>query len=188
MRKYLTLLLFLVLSGCFGATKNSEFYLLETQNAQEVISEAKLNIAVQDIILPDYLKKPQIVLQAKDSPQLTISEFHRWGSDFEQMVENTLTDDLQNVMPHAFIKPLIYGQNAQYIVQVNIDKLSGSFNEDAVLTGNYKIMTGRGKTIKEDNFRIIEPVGKDYVSYVEAQSRLIGQLAAMIAHGLQNIR
>jgi len=188
MKKYVILLICVVLTGCFASTKNSAFYLMEAQKTQNTVSDAKFNIAVQDIVLPDYLKRPQIVLQEQDSPKLMISEFHRWGSDLGQMIQNTLLEDLQNVMPNAFVKPLMYGESTQYIVQVNLEKLSGDFNENAVLRGDYKIVSATGKTIREKTFHLITPAGKNYVSYVEAQSKLIGDLATNIALEIKDIR
>jgi len=181
MKKYITAICVLLLTGCFFSTKNSTFYLLESQGAVEPVTQKKLSIAVQDISIPDYLQKPQIVLQSQDSPELKVSEFNRWGSNLQGMLQNTLIEDLQSLMPNAFIKPLMFGQSAQYTLQINIEKLSGSLKEQAVLKGTYKIVLPKDKVFKEENFDLRTPAGKTYASYVTAQSKLISELARKIA-------
>ena len=181
MKKYVAAICVLLLTGCFFSTKNSTFYLLETQGTVEPVTQKKFSIAVQDISIPDYLQKPQIVLQAQDSPELKVSEFNRWGSDLQGMLQNTLIEDLQNLMPNAFIKPLMFGQSAQYTLQINIEKLSGSLKEQAVLKGTYKIVLQNGRILKEENFDLSTPAGKTYGSYVTAQSNLLARLAQEIA-------
>ena len=180
MKKFAVAVCIFLLAGCFS-TKNSTFYLLESQGNAEPITQKKLSIAVQDISIPDYLQKPQIVLQSQDSPELKVSEFNRWGSDLPSMLQNTLIEDLQSLMPNAFIKPLMFGQTAQYTIQINIEKLSGYLKEQAVLKGSYKIVLPNGKLFKEENFDLSTPAGKTYASYVTAQSKLISDLAQEIA-------
>lgn len=187
MKKIIAFFSVLMLAGCFAATQNSTFYILESENSNETIVRKKINIAVQDIIMPDYLQRPQIVLQAQDSPQLKISEFHRWGGNLGQMMQNVLIDDLQKMMPDAFVKPLLYGQKAQYIVEVNVDKLSGYFNKNAVLSGNYKILSSDGRIATQENFNLTASAGKDYASYVKGQSRLLADLASKIALKIQTL-
>lgn len=180
MKKYTVAFCILLLAGCFS-TKNSTFYLLESQNAAEPVSQKQLIVAVQDINLPDYLQKPQIVLQQKDSPELKISEFNRWGSDLQSMVQNTVIEDLQSLMPKAQIKPLLFGQSASYVVKIDIEKLSGYLKEQAVLKGTYKIILPNGNISKTKAFDLNTPAGKTYGSYVTAQSELIYALTHLIA-------
>jgi hypothetical protein len=183
MKKFALTLCIFLLAGCFS-TKNSTFYLLESQGTVDPVTQKKFSIAVQDINIPDYLQKPQIILQAQNSPELKVSEFNRWGSDLQGMLQNTLIEDLQSLMPNAFIKPLMYGQSTQYTIQINIEKLSGYFKEQAVLKGTYKILLPNGKIFKEKTFDLSTPAGKTYGSYVTAQSNLISKLAQEIASGM----
>jgi len=184
MKKIVLFLMILMLEGCFFATPNSTFYLLESTNTASSISKKKINIAVYDITLPDYLQKPQIVLQKSDSPELQVSEFNRWASDLESMIQNTLIEDLQTIMPQSTIKPLLYGSNAQYIIKVNIEKMSGYFGQDAVLRGVYQILTPSNKVIKQSDFEFKTPAGRKYADYAKAQSRLLADLALMISKAI----
>jgi len=112
MKKLFICLLPLLLSACLFSTPNSTFYLLESSSQAESVFQKKLNVAVYDVGLPDYLQKPQIVLQKHDSPELKVSEFNRWASDLDGMVQNTLIENLQKSFPQSTIKPLVFGSKA----------------------------------------------------------------------------
>jgi len=185
MKKFLACFMALMLSGCFFSTKNSTFYLLESiKEETSPVSDKKISIGVADILVPDYLQKPQIVLQQKDSPELKVSEFNRWASDLEGMIQNTLIEDFQKMLPKASIGPLMFGQNAQYVVKIEIEKMSGYLGENAILKGTWQIVSSYDKVLKKSDFNLQTPAGQTYASYVLAQSRLLSALALDIASKL----
>ncbi|MBQ7659517.1 MAG: membrane integrity-associated transporter subunit PqiC [Alphaproteobacteria bacterium] len=187
MKKGLAVVFCLLLAGCFFSTKNSTFYLLESQKQTEALSQKKVSIAVADITIPDYLDKPQIVLQRADEPELKISEFHRWASDLPTMIQNTLIEDLQNAFAKGIVKPLLYGSSAKYVVKINIDKMSGFFLEEAYLKGVWQIMSTTGRILRQSEFDLKAPAGKTYASYVQAQSGLLSELALSIAQNIARL-
>lgn len=184
MKKLTTVLISFMLCGCFFSTPNSKFYLLE-KSAFDHAFEERINVAVQDITLPDYLQKPQIVLQKQGDTELKVSEFNRWASDLENMIQTAMIENLQAAFPNGTIKPLLYGGNEKYIVKVEIEKLSGYLREDAYLTGVWQILTPGGKVIKTSDFKLKTPAGKTYASYAKAQSKLISELCQDIASNLK---
>ena len=93
------MLSFLLISGCFY-TPNSNFYMLQT-TADKVVSNKKLKLQIYDILVPEYIDKPQIVLQKPKYPELEISEFNRWGANLSSMVKNIIIDDLAINLPNA---------------------------------------------------------------------------------------
>ncbi len=185
MKKSLIALMVFMLSGCFFSTPNSRFYLLEKVSPKQEISEARVNIAVQDITLPDYLQKPQIVLQKQGDTELKISEFNRWASDLEDMIQTTMIENFQMIFPNGTVNPLVYGGEEKYVIKVEIEKLSGYLREEAYLTGVWQILTPSGKVIKTSDFKLKTPAGKTYASYAMAQSKLISELCQDIANFLK---
>lgn len=171
----------ILLVGCLLSTPDSRFYLLEIPSMGAPISAKKINIAVQDVTVPGYLDRPQIVLQRPDSPELKISEFDRWASDLNTMVQNILIDDLQNAMPKAIIKRLAYGTNPRYIVKLNVERMGGWLGEQAYLRGNWQILSPSGRILYEQNINRKRDVGKTYASYVEAQSMMLSETGREIA-------
>ena len=183
--KKICLLLCIILSGCFS-TPNSSFYMLRTESDKQVFAN-KLSIGVYDIVLPEYLDKPQIVLQKPNSTEITISEFNRWAIDLSAMLKNTLIEDLQQVLPNSKISALEFGVNSQYVVKVEIEKFSGWFNNKAVLQANWQILNQQGKIIFSKSSTYQKNIGKNYDSYVSAQSQLWADLAFDISKKLKNL-
>ena len=188
MKKILATFCLLFLSGCFSSTPNSNFYLLESSSQTSSVSQRKMNVAVQDIILTEYLQRPQIVLQSVGNPELKISEFNRWASPLDEMVQNTLIEDLGKALPSSVVKPLVYGGGSQYIVKLNIEKIGGYFKEKAYLSGQWQILSTTGRVLKQQDFIFEEPMNDaTYSSYVVAQSKLLSELAEELAQVLSRL-
>lgn len=170
-----------LLAGCFFSTPNSRFYMLEGAENPAVTSSKNISIAVQDVSFPQYLDRPQIVLQQPNNPEIKMAEFDRWAADFGTMLQNRLIDNLQSALPKADIKPLTFGNKPEFIIKLSIEKFGGWLNETAYLQGNWQILNNRGKILSEQNFILTGKVGKNYGSYVQAQSRLLAQVAGDIA-------
>lgn len=188
MKKFFATLLLLLLTACFGSTPNSRFYLLETSDAVEVVSATRINLAVQNIMVPTYLDRPQIVLQKPDSAELSVAEFDRWASDLNTMLQTVMIDDLQKALPQAVIKPLLYGNTPRYVIKINIEKISGWLGKEAYLTGSWQILTTNGRVVKEQDFRKTAPAGQTYNTYVQAQSKMWGMIAHDIAVQIISIK
>lgn len=186
MKKFLLVVFCLVLSGCFFSTPKSNFYILE--NVEDyIVSNKSLQISVQDVSVPDYLLRPQIVLQKNGSPQVEISEFHRWASDLPEMIQNTLILDLQKALPRSEIKPLLFGGKSKYIIKINLEKMTGSFKNEALLSGTWQILNQRGQILKQNSFKFSDKVAQTYASYVQAQSALLQKLSVEIAQSLSRL-
>ena len=177
----------LILSGCLFSTPKSDFYILESDQNQNKISDKSLQVGVQDVSVPDYLLRPQIVLQKNGSPQIEISEFHRWASDLPEMIQNTLILDLQKALPRSEVKPLLYGGKLKYVVKIDLEKMVGSFKNEAYLSGTWQILNAKGQILQQNRFQFNEKVGSNYMSYVQAQSLLMKKLALEIALSLSRL-
>lgn len=188
MKKFAVLLLLLpMLQGCFSSTPNSRFYLLENPAESQIVSKRKISIAVQDIIIPQYLEKPQIILQRPNSPELEISEFNRWASDLNYMLQNLLIGNLQNALPNATIKPLAFGATTNVVVKVNLEKFGGWFNENAYIKGNWQIINTYGKVLAQKNFNLTQPAGPNFSTYVKSLSIMWNEVAIDIAQTINKL-
>ena len=179
MKKLFLIFLIHLLFGCFS-TPNSNFFILEKSDLQE-ISAKKIIVAVYNINIPDFMDKPQIVLQKPNSPEIKISEFNRWGTDLSTMFKNVLISNLSQTMPNTKFVPLAYGTNYKYTIKIDIEKFNGWLNDSAYLNVNWQILNSNGKTIYSQNLQYITPSGKTYESYVKAQSKLLKDLSKDIA-------
>lgn len=188
MKKIWILVATILLYGCFASTPNSQFYLLESTGLSEEVSARKINLAVSDVFVPEYIDRPQIVLQKPDSAELSIAEFNRWASDLNTMLQNTLITDLQNALPNAEIKPLAYGDQPRYVVKLNIEKLSGWLGQKAYLSGNWQVLNTQSRIVFEQNFSFSENAGKTYDQYVQAQSLMLGRVASDISKKISTLK
>ena len=156
-------------------------------NLDQSISNKKLKIGIYDISLPEHIDKPQIVLQKENSPDLKVAEFNRWGADLSIMIKNTIINNLSAALPNAIIVPLSYGANSEYIVKINIEKLTGWLNNKAILKANWQILNTTSKTIIAETSTFENSAGKNYSSYVIAQSNLLSELSLNIANKLKSL-
>ena len=156
-------------------------------NLDQIISNKKLKIGIYNISLPEHIDKPQIVLQKENSPDLKVAEFNRWGADLSIMIKNTIINNLSAALPNASIVPLSYGANSEYIVKINIEKLTGWLNNKAILKANWQILNTTSKTIIAETSTFENSAGKNYSSYVIAQSNLLSELSLNIANKLKNL-
>lgn len=185
MKKCLYLIFCLMLSGCFS-TPNSNFYMLQT-TADKVVSSQKLQLQIFDVLVPEYIDKPQIVLQKNNSPELKISEFNRWATDLNTMIKSTIINDLSVYLPNAKILPLAYGTNTQYVVKIQIEQLSGWLKDKAVLKANWQILNAKGKVLYTKTSMFEEQSGTSYATYVTAQSKMLSDLAFLIADKISSM-
>ena len=187
MKKNLLLIFVSALSGCFFSSPKSSFYILENVGQERIVSNKSLQIGVQDVSVPDYLLRPQIVLQKSGSPEVEISEFHRWASDLPEMIQNTLILDMQKALPRSEVKPLLFGGKSKYIIKIDLEKMTGTFQGEAVLSGTWQILNQSGQILKQNTFKLDEKVGQTYAMYVQAQSTLLQRLSAEIAQSLSRL-
>jgi len=97
------------MSGCFGATKPADFYVLgptappATQRTQDPI------VLVGPITMPRYLDRPQIVTRHA-SGRIEFDEFARWAEPLNQTVPSVIAENLsqlngsERIVPYLNIK------------------------------------------------------------------------------------
>ena len=107
MKKLLALLLVFCLSGCFSGSPNATFYNLSPAEISGIKANPKLrfSVGIEKVVMPDYLKKPQIVTKDKDNYELTQSEFNRWGESLSGMMQRTIALDIAQYLPNTTANP-----------------------------------------------------------------------------------
>ena len=114
MKKILYVLLVLV-SACSWRSPSSKFYMMDSVNLNEV-SPRKINVAVSAVKVPELLNRAQMVVYDKNSDQVEILEFDRWGEALPDLLQATVVNDLMAYLPNAYIKRTYFdSQNMDYI-------------------------------------------------------------------------
>ena len=185
MKKFVCVsLVSLLLTGCFsGRTPDSKFFMMEQVEGNSIISDKKLSIQVEQILIPDLIYKPQIVLKDADSMEINVSEFNRWAEPLPDVLRQTLIDDLQSYLPNAYITPIQYTNSlsSQYVLNIEVNHLIGTFDGKALLDVWWSVQDGSGRLLFKEKTKLEKEMQDSYSDYVYVQSQLVNDLAKVIA-------
>lgn len=172
----------LLLSACFGGrTPDSSFYILSTGKDVSVVSQQKISVGVLPVKVPDFLDRPQIVLNETHT-ELSVSELNRWSEPLSQVTQRALTENLQKRFPNAYVQPKGYDdQTFQRLIHVSIIQMTGELGKEASLSVWWRIQNMNGKELYRARFDETIACGKTYADYVNAQNQLWSLLASRIA-------
>lgn len=191
MKKLLALLLVFCLFGCFSGSPNATFYNLSPAEISGIKANPKLrfSVGIEKVVMPDYLKKPQIVTKDKDNYELTQSEFNRWGESLSGMMQRTIALDIAQYLPNATVKPKGYiTEEFDYTVLVEVTDFGGTFGDKAVLNAWWTVFDGNGDSVLRKNTKLSVPLGQGYNALAEQQSILLGELSADIYKSLLKLK
>ncbi len=189
MRKYVLLFL-LMTAACVGTSQSSKFYTLKSfaEPKGGVVYVLKTNIGVQEITLPDYLDRPQIVTSSHNSMEFEFSEFHRWNDSLDLIFQRVLAEDLAVYFPKSQVGVQETGrENFKYLVAVDVTQFDGSLGKTAILDAKWTLKTSAGNILAEERSRFETAVGGSYLDLVTAESELIEKLSRTIAERLSVI-
>lgn len=178
------------LSGCLGGySPQNRFYNLQPVDKAnaKVIKVKNFSLGVGSVELPDYLDKPQIITMEDNSPEIKQAEHDRWGDNLSSMIQRILADDLSTYLPNAMVKSKIeLTENFDYLLNVEIVKMDFVWNKKAVLEAWWYISDASGKNIKRQKFYAQEPINTSFAEFVEAESKMLGQMSYDIATEIAN--
>lgn len=189
MRKFVVILSALLCACSLGGySKNSTFYMMNSEGLSAV-SPRKISVGVSRIRVPDLLNKPQIVVYDKDSSQIEILEFERWGENLPYVLQNTITNDMQQYLPNAFVKSVEYSsENLDYTVKIKINKIEAYQNDKVLLSAWWNIENDDGKILrrKQGNYEVAV-TGAEIADLVKAQNLAVHALSKDISATLSKI-
>ncbi len=173
----------LLLSGCFGGvSKPSAFYMLSSEKGILPVSQVKTTIGVWPVDVPEFLDKPQIVLNETDT-QMHVSETNRWSEPLSLVTQRVLIEDLQQLLPNAYVQTKGYDDNAfKRLIEVEVNSMTGRLSQEAGLSVWWIVKNSAGSVIVRKRFDKTLPLtSNSYADYVKVQSQLWRDLAREIA-------
>lgn len=182
MKKLLFLFVLLLLNGCFGGTSApSKFYTLTGENTTPVLSRTKISIGVLPVKIPDYINRPQMILNGIGN-RMDLSETNRWIDSLSVLGQSALIADIQAALPNAYVKTKGY-DNARFnrLVQVEVAQMDGQLGKEAVLSAWWAVLNTNGKELYRSRFEARLPAGDSYETYAVAQSVLWEKLSLEVA-------
>lgn len=188
-------LLFWVIAGLAGCTRNEKSVQYYRLNADVGIVDAKpLAISARPLIglgtirIPDYLNRPQIVL-AISANQYQLSEEHRWTERLDQNIALSLFKALPRQLGTDRLIRYPWSQRVAIDYQIDIDILE--FNVDANgqsrLIAQWVVKRKDKPTIDKRSVYQFPASTTDYAVMVQAQSQCLSKLGEEIAQTLRQL-
>lgn len=179
----------LLLAGCLSrsAPHVTYFSLLTMQQLGETqvtaaLPEVKLGIG--PITIPDPLKRAQIATRQHGN-QYEFNEFNRWAGVLENDLTTVFGENLGQLLGTEKIGffPWMSHFHPTYRVVIDVIRLDGALDGEAVLSARWTIADGDGKKLLasgKNDYR--QPVGAaSFAALVTAESQLVATLSKEIA-------
>lgn len=182
-------LLLLSLTGCFGTTPPSHFYLLEPGSdtpPQAPIAALKPLIAITRVHVPEYADRSQIVT-ATGRNAYKLAEFDRWAEPLSDNIVRVLQQDLAVLVPAdvVFANGSSRAKQAEFRVSANILEFHADPQRQARLTVQWQIVRGE-KTVANKISSYREPAAHDdYRAIVAALNVCLQRFGSDLAGALR---
>lgn len=174
-----------LLGGCLGGySPQSRFYNLQPADAAgiTVVSPRKISMGINEVELPDYLDRPQMVSFDQGKPQMNIAETDRWGEPLASMIQRTMAADLALYLPQAVVKPRSsLMEKFNFIVDVQIIRFDMIRENEAVLEAWWYISNADGHIVYRHKTALTQKIGSGFDSFVKAESQMLTQMSREIA-------
>lgn len=171
------LLLVLLIGGCASAPA-TRFYTLAPVTG-EAVPLAPRTIIVQEVALPRYLDRPQIVTRT-GAHRLHFAEFAHWGGDLREDVTRVLAGNLAQRLPGSAVLPAPTFASAPADLRIEVEILHFEAADDQVhLAARWRSDPARAP--QEVRFTRPQPGKTVDAALVATMSALLGDLAQAIA-------
>lgn len=187
--KKLSIFFALLLGACSlgGYSKNSTFYMMNSEGLSAV-SSRKINVGIDKVRVPDLLNRSQLVVYDKDNQEIQILEFERWGEPLPYVLQNTITNDLQQYLPNSFVKSVEFAsETLDYTVKVKINKIEAYEDDKVVLSAWWHIEDKKGNILRREQVSYEAKTNGDGIAdLVKAQNQVVHDLSKNIAVSLSS--
>ena len=188
MTKFFWVLLLLV-SAC-NSTAPTQFFMLHAESGISTLPAAapfdkNLLVGLGPIHLPDYLNRPQIVVEISEN-QYRLDEQHRWAERLDQNIDRTLAKFLADRLGLAQIIRYPWAQRQTINYQISIDIMEFHQTADGFsrLTAQWQIKH-REQTPVSKRFDCSIAAKAEPEAIVKAQSACLGRLGGEIEDSLR---
>ncbi len=175
-----------MLTACGGAGEN--YYRLNpTAAAPTGGSGSGLGVSVGPVSLPTYIDRAEVVF-ASGPNEFQIPSNALWVGSLQENISRTVATDLGRILGSRNVRAGIEaGFRPRYRVALDIRQFHGISGREAILDLSWRIQSGAsGETISRHSDSFHQPIiGDGYGPLVEAESRLLEQVATAIAKSLR---
>jgi uncharacterized lipoprotein YmbA len=178
------------LSGCFGSTPPTQFYVLPSQPSGDPAASAAgqraLTVGVGPVTVPPYLDRPQIVTRSS-RVKLVLADFEQWAGPLPDTIARVLAENLALLIPteRVVLSPWPRTIDPDYQVTVEVLQFDRGPRNEVVLAARWSLLDTNGKERVMRTSRVsLAAGGPDYEATVTAMGRTLEVLAQDIATAL----
>lgn len=185
----------LLAAGC-TATPPPIFYTLSPQSDPAARvgapADSEVSVAIGDIVIPDYLDRPQVVVRSGDNT-MTLAENHVWVEPLRTLIARTMVYDLGSMLGsrNIYILPQRRPVDLDYIVEVEIGRFETDAAGRALLDSRWRLYGSSGDRLIEQGI-VTETTSVEapltYENRVAALSDTITSLSRTIAAAIARTR
>jgi uncharacterized lipoprotein YmbA len=178
-----------LLVGCAGAPPLPAQYLLRSAPPERTGQlKAPVRVGLGSIAVAPYLEQPGIVVKT-ETDQVRPARLHQWAEPLDAGLRIYLRAQLSEVLGYDVSTRRADELSWDYAVSVDVDQLHGTMAGNAVLEASYRIETGSSAAQPtEYRFSRTAPLSREgFPALVEAEARLVAELAGAIAASLREL-
>lgn len=189
MRSIVLLLSTALLFACAGKPVERTLYLLRaapTSASGRV--EAPVRVGMNRVMVAPYLDQAGIIVET-EAGQVRAAREHRWAEPLDDGLRSLLRAEVSRALGYDVGSAHGGRQVWDYTVDVYVDRMHGTMAGAALLDAIYRITprSGSGEGVTYQFSRSAELSREGYAGLVEAQQRLVVELAEAIASSLREI-
>jgi uncharacterized lipoprotein YmbA len=180
----------LLLVACAGDPPPTHtHYLLRAEPREQTARAlAPASIGLRGVEVAPYLRQSGLVL-ATGGHQVRPARYHQWAEPLEEGLRRFLRAEISNALGREVSADPAQRSRWKHAVEVKVDQLHGTLSGEAWLIASWHITRGSGaEEAAEYRMARSEPLAQDgYAGLVEAEIRLVRQLALAIADSLRDL-
>ncbi len=142
-----------VFLGCAAHSPSVTYYLLTPLERPAVTKDAPddsrpVRIGVGPIVLPEYLKRPQIVYRQENN-LVSIDEFDRWAEPLANNFTRVLTENLALLLNTDYVYPYPHKHKTKidYYILIDIYRFNATPGPKAELIANCNVQSGEDRSL-----------------------------------------
>ena len=180
---------FVALSGC-ASSPDARLYVLDQSQTQGAQSQLKsdISILVSPVVLPDYMKRNEIVFKSGGN-RIVINDNDRWAGSLEDNVTSVITSNLSTLLntDESFDYFANFTARPDVTVRIRIVEFGRVNDSTTVLNASWELVktaSGQSRLYTEKFTTQIQRTDSkdaDLTPETQAMSRALGQLSQKIS-------
>ena len=191
----LSLIGVLALSAC-GASKPSQFYVLNALSPSELSRQtisvgSGLAIGLAPVNMPEYLDRPQIISRGGGN-QLELGEFDRWAEPLNRNIERVVARNLSVLLDtdRVFVLPARRPLDLRYRVVIDILRFNLVKEGETLLEVRWAVLDGESRReLLIATSTHVRPVAvQNYDAVVSSMNENLAELSREIATAISSLQ